>query len=154
MHRLPTADPYLPGHGDPSYSVRHYDLDLAYALEGNRLSGTATLDVVTLEETARLVLDLAHLRASKVRVDGAGLKKWSARSDRRVVAAADADPAWVSPRDGAPVSKVVLTAPVPLSRVASFHIDDEVTAGMDEEADELLWYDVTELDDVRSFFVG
>jgi aminopeptidase N len=85
MHRLPTADPYLPGHGDPSYSVRHYDLDLAYALEGNRLSGTATLDVVTLEETARLVLDLAHLRASKVRVDGAGLKKWSARSDRLVL---------------------------------------------------------------------
>ena len=38
------------------------------------------------------------------------------------------------------------------SRVASFHVDDEVTGGVDEEADELLWYDVTELDDVRSFF--
>ncbi|QSR27832.1 peptidase M1 [Nocardioides aromaticivorans] len=85
MPHLPTADPYLPGHGDPSYSVRHYDLDLVYALEGNRLSGTATLDVVTLEETARLVLDLAHLRATKVRVDGARLRKWSARSERLVL---------------------------------------------------------------------
>ncbi len=85
MPQLPTADPYLPGHGDPSYSVRHYDLDLVYALEGNRLAGTATLDVVTLEETARLVLDLAHLRATKVRVDGARLRKWSARSERLVL---------------------------------------------------------------------
>ena len=76
----------------------------------------------------------------------------SAPVDRRVVASADADASWVAPRDGAPVSKVVLTAPLPLARVASFHIDDEVTAGLEEEADELLWYDVTELDDVRSFF--
>ncbi len=82
----------------------------------------------------------------------AAVRLRSARSDRRVVAAADADPSWVSPSDGVPVSKVVLTAPVPLSRVASFHVDDEVTGGVDEEADELLWYDVTELDDVRSFF--
>jgi hypothetical protein len=73
----------------------------------------------------------------------------SAPGHRRVVAAADADPGWVAPRGGAPVSRVALTASLPLSRVASFHIDDE-GAGPDEEADELLWYDVTELDDVRS----
>ncbi|MBC9821687.1 hypothetical protein [Terrabacter sp. MAHUQ-38] len=76
----------------------------------------------------------------------------AAPADRRVVASADADPAWVAPREGAPVSKVVLTAPIPLSRVASFHVDDDVAVGVDEEADELLWYDVTELDDVRGFF--
>ena len=46
----------------------------------------------------------------------------------------------------------MLVAPLPLSRVASFHIDDESAVdSVDEEADELLWYDVTELDDVRSF---
>jgi hypothetical protein len=43
---------------------------------------------------------------------------------------------------------VLLTAPLPLARVASFHIDDEAAAGSEEEADELLWYDVTELDDL------
>jgi hypothetical protein len=96
------------------------------------------------------VEDLEYAAFSDAVEAAAGLR--SAPSDRRVVASADADPGWVAPRDGAPVSKVVLTAPLPLSRVASFHIDDEVTVGVDEEADELLWYDVTELDDVRSFF--
>jgi hypothetical protein len=76
----------------------------------------------------------------------------SAPADRRVVVSADADPGWVVPREGTPISKVVLTSAIPLSRVASFHVDDDVTAGADEEADELLWYDVTELDDVRAFF--
>jgi hypothetical protein len=71
---------------------------------------------------------------------------------RRVVAAADADPSWVVQGVADPASGVVLVAPLPLSRVASFHIDDEAAVGRaDEEADELLWYDVTELDDVRSF---
>lgn len=85
MPQLPTGDRYLPGHGDPSYDVRHYDLDLGYVLDGNRLRGTATLAVVLNEETDRLVLDLAHLQASKVRVDGARLKKWSARQQRLVL---------------------------------------------------------------------
>lgn len=84
-------------------------------------------------------------------VEAAAALRSSAR-DRRVVASADVDPGAVAPRDGEPVSRVVLTAPVQLSRVASFHVDDEVTGGVDEEADELLWYDVTELDDVRAFF--
>ena len=73
----------------------------------------------------------------------------TAAGHRRVVAAADADATWVAPRSGGLVSTVALTARIPLSRVASFHIDDE-DAGPDDEADELLWYDVTELDDVRS----
>lgn len=84
-------------------------------------------------------------------VDAAGALR-SAPADRRVVASADADPSWVAPRDGQPVSKVILTSAIPLSRVASFHVDDDVQAGVDEEADELLWYDVTELDDVRAFY--
>ena len=76
-----------------------------------------------------------------------------APAHRRVVASADANSDWVVPREGRPVSRVVITAPVPLSRVASFHVDDEVSVGApDDEADELLWYDVTELDDVRAFF--
>ena len=85
MPQLPTADPYLPGHGDPSYGVRHYDLDLTYVLDGNRLRGTAVLSIVVRQATARLVLDLAHLTATKVRVDGARLKKWSSRSERLVL---------------------------------------------------------------------
>ena len=65
---------------------------------------------------------------------------------KRVVAAADVDPGWVSAdgyRDG--LAAVSVSHPVPLSRVVSFHVDE--TAG-DQGMDDLLWYDVTELDEV------
>ena len=64
---------------------------------------------------------------------------------RRVVASADVDTAVVSRRDGAAdVTEVELDAVVALSRVASFHIDEQPGG----DAADLLWYDVTELDDV------
>ncbi len=77
---LPAADDYLPGHGDEAYAVRHYDLELVYAVTTNRLDGSATLSVVTRERTRRLVLDLAHLDVAQVRVTGAALAKYNERS--------------------------------------------------------------------------
>ena len=44
-----SADPYVPGHGDPRYAVDHYDLDLTYKPAGNHLDGRAVLQVTTLE---------------------------------------------------------------------------------------------------------
>lgn len=85
MPHLPTADPYLPGHGDRRYGVDHYDLDLTYVPDGNRLRGTARLDLTLRDDTDQVVLDLAHLRVDKVRLVGARLKKWSARGDRFVL---------------------------------------------------------------------
>ncbi|MBZ5735014.1 M1 family metallopeptidase [Nocardioides sp. TRM66260-LWL] len=82
---LPTADPYVPDHGDRSYAVRRYDLELAYGVEGNRLAGEAVLDVEVLERTDRLVLDLAHLGVEKVRVDGARLARHRHRGHRLVL---------------------------------------------------------------------
>jgi aminopeptidase N len=82
---LPSADDYLPRHGDPSYSVRHYDLDLAYSVETNRLDGDAQLSVVTNQATRRLVLDLAHLGVAKVQLTGARLRRYAARSGRLVL---------------------------------------------------------------------
>ncbi len=79
----------------------------------------------------------------------------SASGGRRVVTAADVDPSAVSPvpadgpAGGGAISAVALTSPVPLGRIASFHVEDEDAVG--DEADEMLWYDVTELDDVRGF---
>ncbi|MBW8731790.1 MAG: hypothetical protein JF622_12625 [Terrabacter sp.] len=131
LEELATAGALAAGPGTPR---------TAYAVTSGLERAAPGLDVEDLEYAAY---------SDAVEAAG-GLR--SGRSDRRVVAAADADATCVSPRDGAPVSKVVLTAPVPLSRVASFHVDDVVTGDVDEEADELLWYDVTELDDVRSFF--
>lgn len=80
-----TADPYVPGHGDPSYDVLSYDLVLDYSVETNKLSGTATLRVVAREALDRLTLDLYALRVSKVTVDGAQPGRYSQRPGRLVV---------------------------------------------------------------------
>ena len=58
------------------------------------------------------VEDLEYAAFSDAVEAAGGLR--STPRDRRVVASADADPGAVAPRDGRPVSRVVLTAPVPL----------------------------------------
>ena len=68
------TDPYVPGHGDASFDVLHYDLDLAYKVEGNRLEGTATLRCRALTATDAPRLDLSGLRAAKVAVNGRAVK--------------------------------------------------------------------------------
>lgn len=80
-----TADPYVPGHGDPAYDVLGYDLELDYSVETNKLSGTATLRVVAREDLDRLTLDLHALRVTKVTVDGAQPGRYSQRPGRLVV---------------------------------------------------------------------
>jgi aminopeptidase N len=64
------TDPYVPGHGDASYAVGHYDLHLGYKVEGNRLDGDATLLCEARTDLVALELDLHTLRPSKVFVDG------------------------------------------------------------------------------------
>ena len=63
---------------------------------------------------------------------------------KRVVAAADVDPDWVTV-EGEADSAVRVAEPVPLRRVVAFHVDEN--AG-DEGTSDLLWYDATELDEV------
>lgn len=68
---------------------------------------------------------------------------------RLVIAAADVDAEHLDmsqPPPGRPASSVVLREPVPLRRVVSFHLE-EVPFGARNDPD-LLWYDVTELDEV------
>lgn len=64
------SDPYVPRHGDASFEVRHYDLTLAYKVEGNRLDGDAILHCRALEDADALHLDLHGLHPQKVLVDG------------------------------------------------------------------------------------
>jgi aminopeptidase N len=68
------ADEYVSGHGDPSYDVRHYALDLTYSVHGNHLEGRATLTVAAVEDVDRLHLDLHGLTVRKLAVDGAAAK--------------------------------------------------------------------------------
>jgi aminopeptidase N len=82
---LPTADPYLPDHGDPSWSAEHYDLDLGYDLARNHLRGQATIRCRAVEECRRVVVDLAHLRPTKVLVDGKQPTRYAVRGHRLVI---------------------------------------------------------------------
>jgi len=68
------ADDYVPGHGDLSYDVGHYDLDLSYHPETNHLEGVATLTVTAREPVDELVLDLHALSVDKVSVGGARVR--------------------------------------------------------------------------------
>jgi aminopeptidase N len=76
------GDDLVPGHGDLSYGVSHYDLDLTYRHVGNHLTGIATLEVVVHAPTSVLTLDLYALRVSEVRVDGVRSPRWQHRRGR------------------------------------------------------------------------
>lgn len=71
-----------------------------------------------------------------------------AGSRRRIVAAADVDAAVVvHPTSPEVPSRVEVSVPVERRRIVSFHVDEE--PGSSEPTD-LLWYDVTELAEVRA----
>ncbi len=70
VSRSTDVDSYTPGHGDASYDVTHYDLELTYKVEGNLLNGVALLACVALADLDRFTLDLHGLRVRKVGVDG------------------------------------------------------------------------------------
>ena len=66
-----------------------------------------------------------------------------AGESRRIVAAADVSSDLVGPAelgDSDVESAVSISDPVPLKRIASIHVDGDVS-----QDDDLLWYDVTEL---------
>lgn len=65
-----SGDPYLPTHGNSGYRVERYELDLRYRPTTNRLSGTATLRIISIQTLTRFRLDLARLRVSRVRIEG------------------------------------------------------------------------------------
>jgi aminopeptidase N len=82
------ADDYVPGHGDMTYDVTHYDLQVTYAVNGNRLKGLATLTLVALQELDRLRLDLHALDVDRVLVGGKPVK-YSRKRDQLTVRLAE-----------------------------------------------------------------
>ncbi len=80
-----SADPYVPGHGDPRYAVDHYDLDLTYKPAGNHLDGRAVLQVTTLEAVKDIALDLYGLRVTRLSVVGATVARWTHRDSRLAI---------------------------------------------------------------------
>ena len=78
-------DPYTPGHGTDAYRVQHYDLDLDVKLSSNRLEGSARILAEAREDLDVVVLSLAGLKASKVRVDGVKIAKTVQRDNQLVI---------------------------------------------------------------------
>ncbi|MCI0155452.1 M1 family metallopeptidase [Leifsonia shinshuensis] len=67
----PTAShAYLPRSGTDDFSVISYDLDLGYKVATNRLDATAVIRGRANVALSAISLDLVHLRAKRVRLDG------------------------------------------------------------------------------------
>lgn len=65
------GDSLFPTIGNGGYDVRHYDLDLDYAVSKKRLDGTATIDAVATQGLSRLSMDLTAWNVvRRVTVDG------------------------------------------------------------------------------------
>ena len=64
------ANRYLSTHGDDSYRVTHYDLELDYRPRSGRLSGRATLSARADRQLSEIRLDFGRLRVDRVQVDG------------------------------------------------------------------------------------
>lgn len=127
------------------------DLRVAYAVTPELERSMGGHDVEDLEYAAF---------SAAVAAAGAASGGSDGSDGRRVVIAADVDPEWLAagePRSQTDsICAVELTEPVPLARVASFHVDERAGSAHRSaaaSADALLWYDATELDEVRGFFV-
>lgn len=76
-------DRYVPGRGDDSFSVSHYDLDLDLRGTGS-ISGRARLTVTARVDLTSLTLDLVGLGVDKVAVGGRAAR-WRHRGSRLVI---------------------------------------------------------------------
>jgi aminopeptidase N len=100
------GDPYFPTYGNGGYDVASYDLKLRYDPATDQLAGTATVTASATQDLSRFNLDLAHLKASKVTVDGEAAKS-EAKDDELTVTPDQ------GLRDGARFTVVVDYAGVP-----------------------------------------
>jgi aminopeptidase N len=78
-------DPYLPRRVDGGLDVTRYELELDYRVASNRLDASARVHAVAQRPLDRFSLDLAHLRVTKVLVDGRRPERWTHRDGRLVV---------------------------------------------------------------------
>ena len=76
-----SPDPYMPGHGTHAYRVARYELELDYGVSSNRLNGRAVLHAMTQLPTSAIVLDLTGLRATKIRLDGRKVRRFTQRAE-------------------------------------------------------------------------
>lgn len=74
------TDPYVPGHGDASYDVTHYDVALKYRPLANRLDGDVTVHCRAVQPILALTLDLHQLQVAKLTAPD--LARWAQRGSK------------------------------------------------------------------------
>ena len=101
--RRPAGGPdrYVPGHGDPSYDVIAYDLELDYRVGSNHLDARAEIRLVPRVPLETVSFDLTGLGVTRVAVDGRRAARFGTRAGKlRVQLATPAIP-------GAPLTVAV-----------------------------------------------
>lgn len=127
---MPQTRIYLPLTADALRQLRH-DKQL-----------TAPVTAYAVVETPARVRDLEEAEYAAWLAAAAAARDLVGADSRRVVASADVDSPTVTALPAEHAAEV--SSPVPLRAIASFHVDE--TPGGDDA--DLLWYDVTELDEV------
>ncbi|MEU9978959.1 M1 family metallopeptidase [Streptomyces sp. NPDC051014] len=64
------GDPYFPELGNGGFDARHYDLDVAYNPDTDRLDGVTTLTARATQNLSSFDLDLQKLEVARVEVNG------------------------------------------------------------------------------------
>lgn len=83
------GDPYYPLDGNGGYDVQHYDLDVSYDPDTDRLVGVATIAIRATQNLSAFNLDFVGLRVRSIRID-----------DRSATWSRDAGELTVKPRSG------------------------------------------------------
>lgn len=63
------GDSYFPTYGNGGYDVQHYDLDIRYRPDSDRLTGVASIEAVAVQDLSRFNLDFAGMEVTDLTVD-------------------------------------------------------------------------------------
>jgi aminopeptidase N len=84
------GDPYLPTSGNVGYEAQHYDIDLDYRVESNRLTASVVISARATQQLERLSFDVAGLIVDKVTIDGERPKKVTSTARKLVLVPVEA----------------------------------------------------------------
>jgi aminopeptidase N len=84
------ADPYLPAHGDLTFDVESYEIELDYQVSSNHLDARVQIVVLANQALEVISLDLQGLDVRKVSVNGQRPAKYSAGAGKLRIRLVDA----------------------------------------------------------------
>jgi len=77
-----STDSYLPTHGNGDYRVQHYDLELDYRINADRLAGQVRISAVAGKSLSRFSLDFGTFRISRITVNNRPALRYTHRAGK------------------------------------------------------------------------